>query len=81
MIEIFDAILKLLKYDFLSIFWFWLNILIAIELVIYTFEKLMKIETMVRWYDLALLMIIFILTFLMSYRLYILTIESIKRNS
>ena len=75
--KIFDVILLLLKHKFLDIFWFYFWIFWLGEILFYTIEKLMKIETIVRWYDLAWLMVVFCLAFLTAYRLYILTIYSL----
>ena len=70
-----DAILLLLNHKFLDIFWFYFWIFIAGELVIYSIEKILKMPQTTQWYDLAWLFTIFVLVFLTSYRLYILTIE------
>ena len=75
-----DAILLLLNHKFLDIFWFYFWIFIAGELVIYSIEKILKIPQTTQWYDLAWLFTIFVLVFLTSYRLYVLTIEVLLEN-
>jgi len=47
------------------------------EMVIYSVEKLLKMPNTTQWYDLAWLMIIFVMAFLTSYRLYVVSLESI----
>lgn len=72
-----DAILLLINYKFLDIFWFYFWIFLCGEMVIYSIEKLLKTLTTTQWYDLAWLMTIFVMAFLTSYRLYVVSIKSI----
>jgi len=76
-----DAILLLIKYKFLDIFWFYFWIFWCGEIVFYTVEKLLEIQTIVRWYDLAWLMVIFVMAFLTSYRLYVVIIKNIMEQT
>ena len=78
--KIFDAILLLLNHKFLDIFWFYFWIFWCGELLFYTVEKLIKVETIVRWYDLGWLMVVFCLAFITAYRLYVLTIDSLLES-
>jgi|GEM_PF-5573414 len=76
-----DAILLLLKYKFLDIFWFYFWIFLCGEMVIYSVEKLLKMPNTTQWYDLAWLMVIFVMAFLTSYRLYVVSLKSIVEST
>lgn len=75
-----DAILLLLKYKFLDIFWFYLWIFLCGEMVIYSVEKLLKMPNTTQWYDLAWLIVIFVMAFLTSYRLYVISLKTIVES-
>ena len=72
-----DAILLLINYKFLYIFWFYFWIFWCGEMVVYTVEKLLNMPSTTQWYDLAWLMVIFVMAFLTSYRLYVISIKNI----
>ena len=72
-----DAILLLINYKFLDIFWFYFWIFWCGEMVIYSVERLLKMPNTTQWYDLAWLMVIFVMAFLTSYRLYVISIKNI----
>ena len=76
-----DAILLLLNYRFLDIFWFYFWIFLCGEMVIYSVEKLLKTPNTTQWYDLAWLMVIFVMAFLTSYRLYVVSIKNIMEQT
>lgn len=80
MFNFMDAILLLINYKFLDIFWFYFWIFWCGELLFYTVENLIKVETIVRWYDLGWLMSVFCLAFITAYRLYVLTIDSLLES-
>ncbi len=68
--KIINAILRLLDYNFLDIFWFYWWIFLAGELVFYTLERLLGFPAGVRLYDLTWLIVIYTLAFVTAYRLY-----------
>lgn len=75
-----DAILLLINYKLLDIFWFYFWIFWCGEMAIYSIEKLLKMPNTTQWYDLVWLMVIFVMAFLTSYRLYVVTIKSIMEK-
>ena len=76
-----DAILLLINYKFLDIFWFYFWIFWCGEMVIYSVERLLKMPNTTQWYDLAWLMVIFVMAFLTSYRLYVISIKNIMEQT
>jgi len=75
-LKLTDAILLLLKYKFLDIFWFSFWVFLMGEMFLYSAEKLLGYKAIIRWYDMAWLMVVFIACFLISYRLYILVLNA-----
>lgn len=80
MFRAIDKILRLLKYEFLDIFWFYFWIFWMGEMIFFSIEKIMKLPTVTMWYDLVWLFIIYIFVFLTSFRLYIVMIKSSQSN-
>lgn len=80
MVRAMDKILRLLKYKFLDIFWFYFWIFWMGEMVFYSIEKILKLPTVTMWYDLVWLVIIYIFAFLTSFRLYIVTIANLNSD-
>lgn len=70
MFKAMDKILFLLKYEFLNIFMFYFWVFMAGEAIFYSIEKLSGLPNVVMWYDLTWLLVVYILTFFTSFRLY-----------